>query len=141
MHFTPHLHLFHVHFLASNFQAKPSACQLDPLPTSAIHFLTPWVCILSSSPLKLAAVTPILKRLGANPNSLNVLCPIPISPKQLHLRFMPTSPTINCMNKSSLVCVHYTTPKQLPLRFPLTSLWLLILDSLVLNLTQSPMSF
>lgn len=70
-------------------KSKPSICQLDPLPTilvkTCIHFLTPLIIpIIHSSlitgivpsPLKSAAITPILKKPGADPSNFNNFRPI-----------------------------------------------------------------
>ena len=56
-------------------KSKPSTCQLDPLPTilfihSSLIFGT------VQSPLKSAAIIPILKKPGADPNNFNNLRPI-----------------------------------------------------------------
>ena len=70
-------------------KSKPSTCQLDPLPTalviSCLPSLLPLIAaIIHSSlttgsfpaPLKTAAVSPILKKPGSDPNNFNNLRPI-----------------------------------------------------------------
>ncbi|XP_029924039.1 uncharacterized protein LOC115371064 [Myripristis murdjan] len=70
-------------------KSKPSTCQLDPLPTAFVKATVPSLAPLIThiihsslttgifpSPLKTAAVTPILKKPGADPNNLSNLRPI-----------------------------------------------------------------
>ena len=70
-------------------KAKPSTCQLDPLPTQFVRTCLPSLAPLISaiihsslttgtvpSSFKTAAITPILKKPGADPSNLNNLRPI-----------------------------------------------------------------
>uniref|UniRef100_A0A3B3I5K1 Reverse transcriptase domain-containing protein n=1 Tax=Oryzias latipes TaxID=8090 RepID=A0A3B3I5K1_ORYLA len=70
-------------------KSKPSTCQLDPLPTILVKATAPSLCPLITNiihaslssgivppALKTAAVTPILKKLGADPTDLNNYRPI-----------------------------------------------------------------
>uniref|UniRef100_A0A671U025 Reverse transcriptase domain-containing protein n=1 Tax=Sparus aurata TaxID=8175 RepID=A0A671U025_SPAAU len=70
-------------------KAKATTCQLDPLPTSLVKACLPSISpmitnIINSSlttgtvppTLKLAAITPILKKPGTDPNDLNLYRPI-----------------------------------------------------------------
>lgn len=70
-------------------KAKTTTCQLDPLPTSLVKAclpsISPMITSISNSSLttgivpptlKLAAITPILKKPGADPADLNLYRPI-----------------------------------------------------------------
>ncbi|CAJ1074417.1 uncharacterized protein LOC115370421 [Xyrichtys novacula] len=70
-------------------KSKPSTCQLDPLPTTLLKSCLPSVLPLISAiihsslttgtvpaSLKTAAITPILKKPGSDPNNFNNLRPI-----------------------------------------------------------------
>jgi len=70
-------------------KSKSSTCSLDPLPTvlvkscihSISHIITAIVCSSLSTasvpqPLKMASITPILKKPGADPTDLNNYRPI-----------------------------------------------------------------
>uniref|UniRef100_A0A3B3D715 Reverse transcriptase domain-containing protein n=1 Tax=Oryzias melastigma TaxID=30732 RepID=A0A3B3D715_ORYME len=74
-------------------KSKPSTCQLDPLPTflvkSCLSSLLPFICAIIHSSLrtgivpsflKTAAVKPILKKPGSDPNILSNYRPISNSP-------------------------------------------------------------
>uniref|UniRef100_A0A674N9T6 Reverse transcriptase domain-containing protein n=1 Tax=Takifugu rubripes TaxID=31033 RepID=A0A674N9T6_TAKRU len=92
----PHRHQFSNFLLPQNLdidalirKSKPSTCQLDPLPTNLVKSCLPAVLPLISaiiksslstgtvpSSLKTAAITPILKKPGSDPNNYNNLRPI-----------------------------------------------------------------
>ena len=129
-------------------KSKPSTCQLDPLPThlvkASLPSLIPLICAIIHSSLttgtiptsfKTAAITPILKKPGADPSNFNNFRPISNLPfiskilektvaSQLHFHYL----TITFTNSSSPDSAHSIALKQHSSKSPTTSLWELILD-------------